>query len=44
MTDRPDTHQARVAADALRTLSEELKSQGNVSLSDLLAWRDEGRA
>ena len=41
---RPDSQQARDAADALRTLARELKSEGDVSLSDVLAWRDEGRA
>ncbi len=41
---RPDSQKARDAADALRTLSRELKSEGDVSLSDVLAWRDEGRA
>ena len=41
---RPDSQKARDAADALRTLARELKSEGDVSLSDVLAWRDEGRA
>ena len=44
MTDRPDMRKASVAAHALRTLARELKSEGDVSLSEILAWRDEGRA
>ena len=44
VTTRPDVQKARDAADALRTLARELKSEGDVSLSDVLAWRDEGRA
>ena len=44
MTDRPDMRKARRAAHALRALARELKPEGDVSLSDLLAWRDEGRA
>ena len=44
MTDRPDGQKALVAAQALRALARELKPEGDVSLSELLAWRDEGRA
>jgi hypothetical protein len=44
VTDRPDRQKTHRAAHALRALARGLKPEGDVSLSDVLAWRDEGRA
>jgi prevent-host-death family protein len=43
VSDRPDPRRSRAAAAALRALAAELAAEPGIGISDLLAWRDEGR-
>jgi prevent-host-death family protein len=43
VTDQPDPHRGRRAAAALRALAADLAAQPGMDLSDILAWRNEGR-
>jgi len=41
--DSPDPHRGRRAAAALRALAADLADEPGIDLSDILAWRNEGR-
>jgi prevent-host-death family protein len=41
--EQPDPHRGRRAAAALRALAADLAAEPGMDLSDILAWRNEGR-